>query len=112
MHLNLNGKKFKTESNTNNGEVSGETTFHYHQDKEVIWAEYAGGAILKGHLIGKIINQQLDFTYHHINLSMEIMTGKCKSKPELLPNGKLKLKEQWQWTCGDRSTGTSTLLEV
>ena len=39
------------------------------------------------------------------------MTGICKSVPEILPNGKLRLHEAWQWTCRDHSRGTSVLEE-
>jgi len=40
------------------------------------------------------------------------MTGKCKSRPEILENGKIRLHERWQWTCGDMSKGTSVLEEI
>ena len=39
------------------------------------------------------------------------MTGICQSTPELLPNGKLRLHEAWQWTAGDRSKGSSVIEE-
>ena len=54
--LNLDNKKFVAVENTSNGEVSSQTEFHYHQQGEMIWAEYCGGEILKGFLIGKWIN--------------------------------------------------------
>ena len=49
-------------SNSENGDVSAETLFHYHQDREIISADYHGGKIIKGHLIGKILdNGQLEW---------------------------------------------------
>ena len=45
-------KKFVAVENTANGEVSSQTEFHYHQQGKMIWAEYGGGEILKGFLIG------------------------------------------------------------
>ena len=50
--LNLDNKKFVAVENTANGEVSSQTEFHYHQQGKMIWAEYCGGEILKGFLIG------------------------------------------------------------
>ena len=50
--LNLDNKKFIAVENTANGEVSSQTEFHYHQQGKMIWAEYGGGEILKGFLIG------------------------------------------------------------
>jgi len=40
------------------------------------------------------------------------MTGICKSKPEILPNGKIRLHERWQWTSGDLSLGQSIIEEL
>lgn len=110
--INLNNKKFILECNSDNGEISSETTFHYHQNKNIIWAEYSGGQILKGSIIGKIVENHLEFSYHHINTDYEVVTGTCKSYPEITENGKIRLKEFWQWTCKDNSKGESTLIEM
>lgn len=112
MLPNLHNKQFKSEVNSDNGEVSDATVFTYHQERDVIWATYQGGQILKGHLLGKIIENRLEFVYHHINQSQELMTGQCTSYPELTHDGKIRLKEYWQWTCKDHSKGHSTLIEI
>jgi len=49
--------------------------------------------------------------YHQINNKGEFMTGICISTPELLQNGKIRLHENWQWTCGDNSKGQSVIVE-
>ena len=111
--FSLNNRMFKAVENSDNGEVSGETVFHYYQNDNIIWGEYSGGSVVKGHLIGLIdkINN-LDFRYHHINDNNEIMTGKCKSSLEIMENGKIRYHEKWQWTCMDRSSGTSVIEEI
>ena len=78
----------------------------------MIWAEYFGGEILKGFLIGKMKNQSLQFSYQHLNQNLEVMTGKCKTQIELNSNGKILLNEEWEWTCKDYSKGTSELIEI
>lgn len=79
----------------------------------LLWAEYSGGDILKGSLIGTVLcNGELDFVYHHMNQNMQIKTGKCHSVPTVQENGKIELSEQWQWTTGDCSKGESLLVEV
>lgn len=111
--FNVNGKKFKALSNSTNGEVSSETIFEYQQHGDIISAEYYGGEILKGFLVGKYINpNQIEFTYQHINKNGEIRTGECFSKIIHLPNGKLRLEEKWCWTNGDISEGNSALEEI
>lgn len=112
MNVKLHNKKFKALSNSSNGEVSDDTVFHYYQENEVLWAEYSGGGILKGFLIGKVAGNSLEFSYQHLNERLEIMTGKCKSQAGTGADGKIKLIEKWEWTCKDFSKGESVLIEI
>ena len=111
--INYDGRKFVPKMNSENGEVSEQTIFLYHQNGSLLWAEYSGGDILKGSLMGFVSdNGELDFVYHHINRDMKVKTGKCHSVPTVMENGKIKLSEQWEWTSGDFSKGESLLVEV
>ena len=111
--INYDGRKFIPKMNSENGEVGEQTNFTYHQNGNLLWAEYSGGDILKGSLIGTVLcNGELDFVYHHMNQNMQIKTGKCHSVPTVQENGKIELSEQWQWTSGDCSKGESLLVEV
>lgn len=112
MKIDLEGKKFVSASNTENGEVNSETVFEYHQKGEVVWADYSGGEIILGHLIGRFENGKLSMKYHHLNQNNELMAGECISIPELLDDGRLKFTESWQWYTGDQSTGESEIVEV
>ena len=76
-------------------------------------AEYEGGQILKGHLIGLVDEDgNIEMRYHQINKKGELMTGICTSKPEWTKEGKIRLYENWQWTSGDQSGGKSILEEI
>lgn len=113
MKIYLHNKKFIALLNSDNGEVSTSTIFHYYQRKHIVWAEYSGGEIEQGFLVGKIVDEEyLEFVYHHINTQLELMTGKCKSKVFLNESGKIMLTENWQWTCKDFSKGASIMIEV
>lgn len=110
--INYNHKIFRPVSNSANGETTGDTVFHYKQEGNILTAEYAGGRIIKGHLIGLVdARGNIDMRYHQVNDQGELMTGICTSTPELLPNGKIRLHEAWQWTSGDRSKGQSIIEE-
>lgn len=112
-NYNLNQKIFRSIANSDNGEVDASTRFHYHQDGDLIWAEYTGGAILKGHLLGRMLaDGELDFRYHHVNTAGEMMVGICRSTPQILPDGRLRYEERWQWLSGDGSAGHSVIEEV
>lgn len=111
--MNYEGKKFRPIYNTINGETSSETIFLYKQNGSILTCEYAGGKILRGHLIGLVNDSgEIDMRYHQINTSGELMTGICKSVPEMMENGKIRLHEKWQWTSGDCSKGESILEEI
>jgi len=111
--IDYNNRRFRSVQNSSTGEVNSETVFHYHQQDNVVWAEYSGGEIVRGQLIARCdVDGNLDMQYQHINKSGELMTGKCRSTPELLPDGRLRLHEKWQWTSGDRSSGESIIEEI
>lgn len=111
--INYDKRVFRSVQNSETGEVSSETRFYYHQKGNVVWAEYAGGEIIFGNLIAKVFDDDsLEMRYQHLNVRGEFMTGKCDSKPEMLANGKIRLHEKWQWTCGDFSKGESVVEEI
>jgi len=106
-------KKFKTISNVENGETSSETIFHYEQTGNIVTAKYSGGKIISGNLIAIVDeNGCLNMRYQQVNSKGELMTGICFSLPEILPNGKIRLHEKWEWTSGDKSKGESIIEEI
>jgi len=112
MKINYHNKIFKPVSNSENGETSNETVFYYQQNGNILTANYSGGKIIKGHLIGLVDEHgNIEMRYHQVNDKGELMTGICQSKPEIRPNGKIILYESWEWTSGDKSKGESIIEE-
>ena len=110
---NYDGRIFRSVANTHNGEVSGATLFRYRQLGAVVWATYEGGGVSEGHLIATVAaDGALDMRYHHVSPTGALMTGVCRSRLEILPDGRYRLHETWQWTSGDQSRGTSVVEEV
>ncbi len=111
--MNYHNKTFRPVQTTSNSETTEDTIFEYKQEGNILTAEYSGGQILKGHLIGLVDELgNIEMRYHQINTKGKLMTGKCWSKPEVLPNGKLRLHQTWEWTSGDKSKGSSILEEM
>lgn len=111
--INYDNRKFTSVANSDTGEVSAETVFDYHQKDDLVWAEYKGGAILFGNLIAKCdADGNLDMRYQHLNKDGALMTGICKSTPEILVDGRIRFHEKWQWTSGDFSKGESVIEEI
>jgi hypothetical protein len=111
--IDYDGRVFRVRQNTENGEVGGDTRFFYEQTGDRLTGTYRGGAIDEGHLLGRVFpDGHLEFCYHHLTLDGEQQAGRCSSVPERTDQGRLVLKETWQWFTGDRSTGTSELIEL
>ena len=110
---NLDGKRFRSIVNSENGEVGGDTIFVYSQSGDMVTATYAGGAIHHGQLLARVLpDGRLDMRYHHLNSGGEFMLGRCLSTPEVLPDGRLRFHEEWQWLSGDGSSGMSVIEEI
>jgi len=111
--INYHDKVFATTDSSGNGEVSGETRFHYRHEGSIVWATYKGGSIWSGTLTAFVHeNGSLDMRYQHLNRAGEFKTGRCQSTPEILEDGRIRLHEEWQWTCGNHSKGTSIIEEL
>jgi hypothetical protein len=111
--INYNGRTFVSIENTANGEVSSQTSFEYKQEGNIISATYSGGEIIKGTLIGIVGEDScLEFRYNHVNSKNEIRGGKCVSTPEILPDGRIRLYENWKWLDTEATKGNSIIEEV
>lgn len=113
MKIDYHNKRFRLISTSENSETTDSMEFHYQQAGNILTADYDGGNIISGHLIGLIDKKGcIDMRYHQINSEGRLMTGHCNSEPEIMRNGKIRLYESWEWTCGDKSKGSSVLEEI
>jgi hypothetical protein len=111
--INYHGMRFRSVANVASGDVGAGTYFDYYQEGNLVWADYAGGSVRKGHLIA-VADQDgnLDMRYQHLDRTGRLKTGVCTSRPEITANGIIRLHESWQWTCDDHSRGTSIIEQV
>lgn len=113
MKINYHGRKFVGVSNTSNGQVNGDTLFIYSQYGHILTGAYSGGSIKSGHIIG-LVNEDnsLHFVYHHLDTDGQLKSGYCYSVPEVLPDGRIRLHEKWEWTYGGEGKGESVVEEM
>ncbi len=107
----LDGVTFTSVANSEGGDVDGRTTFVYKQSCDEVWAEYSGGAITRGFLVGTRSGDRLRFRYVHLSVDGETSSGRCESVIALDGEGRLILDESWEWESREGS-GTSRLKEV
>ncbi len=111
--INYDGRVFRVVKTSDEGDVDADTRFYYRQSGNIVTADYHGGDIIVGHMIAICdAKENLQMRYHHVNRSGQLMTGTCHTVPEILPDGRLRLHETWQWTSGNLASGTSVLEEI
>ncbi|ANP54538.1 hypothetical protein J2Z21_001861 [Streptomyces griseochromogenes] len=93
------------------GQVGTHTRFAYHEKDGEIWAEYAGGDIVRGHLVGTRKGDRLDFRYVQLGRDGTTSSGHCVSTVVELPDGRVRLAETWEWESRPGS-GTSVVEQV
>ncbi|MCX3062352.1 hypothetical protein [Streptomyces beihaiensis] len=93
------------------GQVGTRTRFAYHEEDGRIWAEYEGGDVVRGRLVGTRAGDRLDFRYVQLRSDGTTSSGHCVSTVSELPDGRLRLDETWRWESQEGS-GTSVVEEV
>jgi hypothetical protein len=84
---------------------------HYHQDGDVVWAEFSGSAVRAGRLVGtRRPDGVIDAAYCFVSAEGTAVAGTCESTPELLADGRVRLTERWRRM--DGSSGTSVIEEI
>jgi hypothetical protein len=111
MTMSLDGRRFRAAGSVTGGEVGAETVFEYHQDGDLIWARYAGGAVRLGHLVGRRRGDTLEFRYSQLNTAGETSSGHCHSTIHILNDGRVQLRESWRWESRP-GEGTSVVEEI
>jgi hypothetical protein len=85
----------------------------YHQDGDVVWAEFAGGKVRRGSLTGTCApDGVLRLAYCMVLEGGDVVSGRCVSTPTVLADGRIRLAEQWERYGPRGATGLSYLEEV
>ncbi|HEX8081937.1 MAG TPA: hypothetical protein VF557_17125 [Jatrophihabitans sp.] len=85
----------------------------YHQQQDLIWGEFSGGEVRRGSLAGTCDAEGVvQFAYCMVLTSGEAVTGLCRSIPQVLADGRIRLTEYWERFGSGASNGVSTLEEL
>ena len=93
------------------GQVGTRTRFAYHEKDGEIWAEYTGGDVVRGHLVGTRAGDRLDFRYVQLKVDGTTSSGHCVSLVVEPADGRVRLEETWEWE-SQEGGGTSVVEEV
>lgn len=109
--ISLDGRTLVGVANDDAGEVSGDTRFRFEQDGDRIYASYAGGAVVDGHLVGTFDGTRWDVRYVQVNEDGETATGHSIGVVTRLDAGRVRVEDEWEWESKPGS-GESVLEEV
>ena len=111
--IDFDGRRFRTVRNSDTGESSSQTVFRYRQKGNVVWAMYRGGDVTYGTLLARVDGDgRLDMVTQHLNKNGDFRIGRCRARTEVLPDGRYRLHETWEWTGGASGRGRSISEEV
>lgn len=111
MARSLDGLVLAPVSDQAPGQVGTATRFEYHELDGVIRAEYAGGDVVRGYLVGTRTADRLDFRYVQLKHDGATSSGHCRSTVVDLPDGRVRLEESWEWE-SERGSGTSVVEQL
>ena len=107
----LDGRRFRPPDNVTGGDVGVATLFVFHQEDDMVWAEYVGGRVRKGFLVGSTDGVYVEFRYTQLLTDGTTANGWSRDRIEMLSDGRMLLHEWWRWE-SKVGSGTSILAEV
>jgi len=93
--------------------VNGKTRFHFWQDGIVFYADYFGGDVREGHIIGKFAEDGTgELLYHCLTHHKDLKAGKARAVFSKTEDNRLAFDLDWEWITGDQSGGQSRYEEL
>lgn len=109
--IDFKGKTFSLVENSPNGKANAETIFKYHQEGNLVTADYYGGSIRYGKIIAELKGLQLHMLYQCMTTDNTLKAGKAIATIGWNEQHKMTLTLDWEWLGENKKTGTSEYIE-
>lgn len=91
----------------------GHAVGRYHQDGDLVWAEFSGGPVRHGSLAGTLRpDGVLEAAYCQVMTDGAVVSGRTTSHLERLDDGRIRVREQWRRFGEHEATGVSYIEEL
>jgi hypothetical protein len=110
--ITLDKVKMTVIQTADNGVVNKDTLFSFMQEGNVVQAEYAGGKIKKGFLIGQVAAQVLKFSYCQLQTDGVLDNGVSSCEISVSDTGKIRLIEHFEWKTRPGERGVNVFEEI
>ena len=105
--INYDGRRFRAAGGGDG------TVARYHQDGDLVWADFTGGAIRRGAVTGRCdADGTLRLAYTMVLATGEVIAGRTVNTPRRDADGRILLREEWQRFGEHAASGVSHLEEV
>ena len=95
--IDLNGMSMNAVETDENGVIGVDTIFNFKQSSGYVTAEYAGGKIRQGYLVGINSGTTLTFKYCQLETDGTLNGGESTCRLEYGDNGLLRIVENFEW---------------
>ncbi|GAA4439374.1 hypothetical protein GCM10023148_46480 [Actinokineospora soli] len=105
--INYDGLRFRAAGGGDGTEA------RYHQDGDLVWAEFTGGRVRRGAVTGTCAaDGTLRLAYTMVLGSGEVISGRTTNTPRRDADGRIVLREEWERFGEHAASGVSYLEEV
>jgi len=109
--IDYDGRRFSSEAAETADRDGTAPIGSYHQSGDLVWAEFSGGSVRTGRLVGTCgPDGVIEAAYVQLLNGGELAAGRMTSRPHLLPDGRVRLEECWRRD--DGSSGTSWIEQI
>ncbi len=98
VRMNIDGMIMNAVETDENGVIGVDTIFKFRQTGEYVSAEYTGGKIRKGYLVGINSGTTLVFRYCQLETDGTLDGGESTCSLEIGDNGLVRIVENFEWT--------------
>lgn len=97
VRMNIDGMIMNAVETDENGVIGVDTIFNFKQSSGYVSAEYAGGKIWQGYLVGINSGTTLTFKYCQLETDGTLNGGESTCRLEYGDNGLLRIVENFEW---------------
>lgn len=110
--ISLDKVKMTVIHTAENGVVNNETIFNFTQNANIVFAEYAGGKIEKGFLVGQNNVNVLTYSYCQLQTDGTQDNGLSTCELSIDETGKIRLVENFEWKSRPGEFGVNVFQEI
>ncbi len=109
--ISYSGRRFRPVGDEPAADGTATSVGDYHQDGDLVWAEFSGSAVRAGRLLGTCRpDGVIDAVYCMVTADGRAIAGGCVSSPTVLADGRVRLVERWRRLDGE--SGVSEIEEI